>query len=236
MKRTILALLIAGISGISSVKAQVETYFSGSGEMIFSFVTIDNQGNDQGSLMRWAPVLNLQGMFNVDVAKPVGFFTGLAIRNVGYIYDQPESISGSPAEYKKKFRTYNLGIPVGIKLGNMDKFLVFGGYEVEFPFHYKEKTFDNEEKTKFTTWFSKRVEPVQHSFLVGIQFPYGFDIKFKYYITNFHKRSFIAYDAAGDPYKPYDYEAKIFYFSLGWNLFTNSRKVYDRDTYKKEMR
>lgn len=236
MKKTLLALLVAGLAGISTVKAQVETYFSGSGEMIFSFVTIDNQGYDQGSVMRWAPFFNLQGMFNVDIAKPFGFFTGLAIRNVGYIYNMPDSISGKTVEYKKKFRTYNLGIPVGIKLGNLDKFFVFGGYEIEFPFQYKEKTFDNEEKTKFSTWFSKRVEPVQHSFFAGIQFPYGFDIKFKYYITNFHKRDFVAYDEDNNPYKPYDYEANVMYFSLSWNLFTNSRKAFDRETYKKEMR
>ena len=236
MKKTIFILLISGMTGISTVKAQVDTYFSSAGEMIFSFVTIDNQGNDQGGVMRWAPVLNLQGMFNVDVAKPVGFFTGLAIRNVGYIYNQPDTISGKQVEYKKKFRTYNLGIPVGIKVGNLDKFFVFGGYEIEFPFHYKEKTFENEVKDKFTTWFSKRVEPVQHSFLVGIQFPYGFDIKFKYYITNFHKRDFISYDENNNPYKPYDYEANVMYFSLSWGLFTNTKKAYDRDTYKKEMR
>jgi hypothetical protein len=71
--------------------------------------------------MRFSPVVNLQAMLNKDVNKNFGLFTGLALRNVGYItkdyIDPADSLN-----YKKKFRSYNLGIPLGFKVGNLEKF------------------------------------------------------------------------------------------------------------------
>jgi len=96
--------------------------------------------------------------------------------------------------------------------------LFFAGYEIEFPFVYKEKHFVNEEKVdKDVIWFTNRVEPVQHSLMAGIQLPYGATIKFKYYLTNFHNRDYTTAQGV----KPYDFKSNIFYFSLAWNVFTN---------------
>ncbi len=88
---------------------------------------------------------------------------------------------------------------------------------------------------KEVIWFTDRVEPVQHSLLAGIQFPYGATLKFKYYLTNFHNRDYIAM-VDGVETMPYDFKSNIFYFSLAWNLFSNW-KEYDPQNYKKdEMR
>jgi hypothetical protein len=158
MKR-ILLLSVVIIGFALASHAQSTKYISYSGEMIFSFASIEDQGREESSLMRWAPVFNMQGMYNIDMNKQFGVFSGLAIRNVGYIYDtytNPQTLSVN----KKKFRTYNLAIPVGFKVGNLDKMFLFAGYELEFPFHYKEKTFDGGDKIdKITGWFSKRYEP-----------------------------------------------------------------------------
>lgn len=219
MKKSTLILIALIVSG-SLVQAQqknTKIYSSFASEMIFSFATIDNQGYDQGNIMRWVAAINLQGMANFDFNNTFGLFTGLAVRNVGFIYENPLDINNA----KYKYRTYNLGIPAGFKLGKLDKFLFFAGYEIEFPFVYKEKVFINEEKEdKTVIWFSDRVEPVQHSLMAGIQFPYGATLKFKYYLTNFHNRDYIAM-VDGAETKPYDFKANIFYFSLAWNLFTN---------------
>jgi len=94
--------------------AQTEIYTTSGGEIIFSFASIEQDGNETGSILRFAPVLNLQSFVNFDVTDHAGFFAGLGIRNLGFIYDQDEDV-------RKKFRTYNLGIPVGIKLGNLEK-------------------------------------------------------------------------------------------------------------------
>jgi hypothetical protein len=191
-------------------------YVSLSAEMIFSFASIDNKGNESGNVMRWAPFFNPQCMFNYDVNSVFGLFTGLAIRNVGFIYQKPEDSSYT----KYKYRTYNLGIPFGFKVGKMNKVMFFAGYEMEFPFAYKEKQFVNEVKeNKDVIWFSDRVEKFQQSVLAGVQLPFGATIKFKYYFTNFHNRNYIAM-VNGVETKPYDFKSNVFYFSLAFNVFS----------------
>jgi len=229
MKKLTLIFFFLYAFGSFSQEKNTKVYGSFGLEMIFSFATIDNQGYDQGNIMRWAPVINPQSMLNVDFNNVFGLFTGVAIRNVGFIYENPIDTEGIT---KYKYRTYNLGIPVGFKIGKLDKMLFFGGYEIEFPFAYKEKHFvDDEKVSKDVIWFTDRVEPVQHSLLAGIQFPYGATLKFKYYLTNFHNRDYTT--AQGE--KPYDFKSNIFYFSLAWNLFSNW-KEYDPKNYKDEMR
>lgn len=211
-----------------NVKKGTNTYWSFSTEMIFSFAKIDNQGNENGNVMRWAPWFNPQAMVNFDFGKNFGLFTGVAVRNVGFIYDNPYDSNNT----KFKYRTYNLGIPIGFKLGRMSYFHFFGGYEIEFPFVYKEKQFVNEVKTvKDIIWFSGRVEPVQQSLMAGIQFPYGAALKFKYYLTNFFNKDY-AVKVDGQNTYPYNFNANVFYFSLSWNLFTNWH-AYDPKEMKK---
>ena len=221
MKKIILIVLATVLIynfGIS----QSKTYWSSGSEIIFSFATIDDNGSESGNIMRWAPVFNLQAMFNYDIGKNFGLFTGIAVRNVGYIYDN-YTLNENEQEItvKKKFRTYNLGVPIGLKLGNIKKMFFYGGYEFEMPFHYKEKTFRDEKKEKFSAWFSNRVEQFQHGFIVGIQFPYGANIKFKYYVSSFHNQNYTETNGS----KPYEgLNSNIFYFSLNYNLFKPIKK------------
>lgn len=201
----------------TSVLSQSKSYVTSGGEMIFSFAKINDGGRDAGSALRWAPVFNFQSMLNKDIRSNFGVFTGLALRNVGYIYDtytDPNNIV-----YKKKFRSYNLAVPVGIKIGDLDGLFLYGGYEVELPFLYKEKTFESGDKIgKITGWFSPRENLLQHGFLVGVQFPYGLNLKFKYYLSEFHNRDYV--DNIGN--KPYfGLKSHIFYFSLSSYLFKN---------------
>jgi hypothetical protein len=223
MKKLFTLLLVCLLfAGYNFGQSESRTYFTSGGEMIFSFATIEDDGFSESSILRWSPVFNIQSMWNADLNKNVGFFTGLAIRNVGFIYDGYKvDGTGEDADYtvKKKFRSYNLAIPVGVKLGNLDKMFVYAGYEVEFPFHYKEKTFVGGDKTStIQGWFSDRQEKIQHGFLVGIQFPEGLSLKFKYYLSNFHNENFT--ESNGN--KPYNgLKANVFYFSLSSYLFRN---------------
>ena len=58
----------------------------------------------------------------------------------------------------------------------------------------------------------------KHGFLVGIQFPYGMNVKFKYYLSEFHKQDFV--DGSGN--KPYEgLHSQVFYFSLSYLMFKN---------------
>jgi hypothetical protein len=217
--------IVACIIGITSTGlSQSKVYYSVGGEMIFSFAAIEDQGQEASSLMRWAPVFNFQGFVNSDISEHLGLFSGLAIRNVGYIYDDYHD-PVTDIVNKKKFRTYNLAIPVGLKFGNLSKMYFYGGYEIEFPFHYKEKTFDDGDKIdKITGWFSNRTENFQHGLLAGIQFPEGINLKFKYYFSEFHNQDFT--DSAG--VKPYEgLKSNVFYFSLSYAMFQDVKDAYD---------
>jgi hypothetical protein len=182
--------------------------------------------------MRFAPVFNFQSLVNYDLSKSFGLFSGLGVRNVGFIY-QFKKANGEDT-VRKKFRTYNLGIPVGFKIGNLERFHFYGGYEFEWAFNYKEKTFDGGAKTdRFVVWFGNRNTPVVHSLFAGFQFPYGGNLKFKYYLTNFHNQSFK--DASGN--QPYaDITANVFYISLNFFLFKNTDLYYKNYYKEKEVK
>ena len=214
--KNLLIVLTFCLTGVTLGWSQSKTYYTSGLEMIFSFADIQDHGQDESSLLRWAPVFNIQSYINTDLSPHFGLFAGLAVRNVGYIYDNYTD-PVNQAVYKKKFRSYNLGIPVGLKFGDLSGLFVYAGYEVEFPFTYKEKTFDGGDKIdKITGWFSNRQEQFQHGPLVGIQFPKGPNIKFKYYLSEFHNQSFT--DGAGN--KPYEgLESHVFYFSVSYMMF-----------------
>ncbi len=207
------------IPGISQSKSdRSKAYWTSGGEIIFSFANVEQNGNKFGSLLRFSPVINLQAMLNKDLSQKFGIFTGLALRNVGYITSDYVDPSNN-LNYKKKFRSYNLGIPVGIKVGNLDKTFFYAGFEIELAIAYKEKTFDGGDKIdKITGWFSNRQEIFQHGFLVGIQFPYATSLKFKYYLSELHNQDFTN-SAAEKPYL--GLKSNIFYFSVSFFLFRN---------------
>jgi hypothetical protein len=211
-----LALLISGALWAQSF------YTTSSGELIFSFAEI-NSGDEPApqNIVRFSPFFNLQSLGNYDVNKNFGLFFGLNLRNVGFIAEDKKS------QIKKKYRVYDLGIPVGLKLGQMDGFFIYGGYELEFPFNYKEKTFENERKTdKFNVWFSDRTPPFYHALFIGLQFPYGANLKFKYYLTTFHNTDYVEM-VDGIETKPYEnLEANVFYIALTFTMFRNSKVYY----------
>ncbi len=206
--------------GKSDAHSQGDFYTTTGLEMIFSWADIQQDGLNEPSVLRWAPVFNIQTFANYDFNNRFGLFSGLGIRNVGFIYDESPSV-------RKKYRTYNLAIPVGIKIGNLDKVFVYGGYELEIPFNYKEKTFVNEQKSKYSVWFSDRVPNIYNSFLIGVQLPKGLNLKFKYYLTEFFNTSYTEIDQdTGNLTEPYaDLHVNVFFISLSVNLLKD-KKVY----------
>lgn len=191
-----------------------QTYWTGSGETIFSIPLLDVNGSEEGAVMRFSPVFNAQLMLNYDLSAHAGLYTGLSIRNQGFIYQLPDTT------VRYKFRTYNVGIPVGFKLGSMNNTLFYAGYEVELPFNYKEKRFENEKKEdKFSVWFSDRNSQFYQSVFFGVQGPGGATLTVRYYLTNFHNKDFTE-TTNGVETKPYaGLNANILAFSLGYALF-----------------
>lgn len=222
MKQVLLLSFLLSAFTLAAQEPHQRIYTTSAGELIFSFATVNNNGHDNGNVVRFAPVFNGQNWLHVNANKHLGFFIGSSLRNVGFIYNVPDS------PVKKKFRTYTIGLPVGFKLGNMQKTFLFAGYELELPFHYKEKTFEDEKKIdKFGVWFSNRVPAFYHSVMVGLHFKHGMAINFKYYLNGFFNQNYVGIDENGQRYKPYGgFEAHVFYFSLQFDLFKNMRFYY----------
>jgi cytochrome bd-type quinol oxidase subunit 2 len=104
---------------------------------------------------------------------------------------------------------------------------VFAAYEFEFPIHYKRKTFVDEEKqdNKVTTWFSSQVPTVYQGVMVGVQVAQGAQLKFKYYLTDFYKKSYT--DASST--QPWaDFDASTMYVSLSMQILKGTDYVYKR--------
>ena len=213
------ALVLFGYYGVQGQDQKV--YTTSSIEYLFSWANASNNGTDLSGPVRFAPVFNFQNAVNKDFSDKFGLFLGLSVNNVGFIYDVD-------AATRKKVRTYNLGIPVGFKIGNMNGAYLYGGYAIELPLNYKEKTFINEEKSKFSTWFSDRTQ-IQQAVMVGIQLPYGANIKFKYYFTDFYDKGYTATDGQGGTYKPYaNFSGNAMVLSLGVTLFKGTEFTYDK--------
>jgi hypothetical protein len=223
MKKIIL-ILIAFSSTYCGVAQGKKVYTVTSGEWIFSFANIKQGGIDASSIIRFSPVFNFQNIANYDMSDRFGFTAGLAVRNVGFIYDVPNS------NIRMKYRTYNIGIPIGFKIGNMDGKFLYGGYELEIPVNFKSKTFTNEDKTdKSSVWFSSQVTTFNSALFVGIQMPMGGNLKFKYYLSNFFNKDYTAQDSNGNPYKPYqDMNVNVFYFSLNFFILKNTHFYYQK--------
>ncbi|WP_100627972.1 hypothetical protein [Algoriphagus formosus] len=205
----VLFLSTSFLQAQDSEPAYPSKYWSSGGEWIFSTGNVEGQNN----VVRWSPVINLQNFLNFDRSQNFGWFTGVNLRNVGFIYDESPSI-------RKKFRTYNLGVPLGLKFGNLDKTFFYLGYELEIAFNYKEKTFVDERKTdKFNVWFSDRVNLFQSSVFAGVSLSNGTSIKFKYYPTGFFNQDF-SISEMGQTMRPYEnLQANIFYVSLSFDIF-----------------
>lgn len=211
-------------------------YLTTSGEVIFSFANLDVEGNSSGNVMRFSPWYSLQAVLNYDITSSFGLTSGLSIKNLGFIYNVPEehvsvmNPDNSIADVKKKFRSYNLGIPLGFKIGKPNGVYFYGGYELEMQFAYKEKTYINESKSKKSAWFSDKTNPFVSSFYAGVQLPYGTNIKFKYYISEFMNSDYNQPVSATD-LNYSDIKANIFYVSLCFNLFYNTKPYYKYDSY-----
>lgn len=213
-------ILLASFCWSLSFSQENQTYSTTVIEFPFTWANVSDNGQELSGPVRFAPFFNFQNNLNVDFNENLGFFIGLGIHNVGFIYDVDEFT-------RKKVRSYNLGIPVGFKIGNMDGGYLYGGYEFEIPFHYRERTFYNEVRSKFGVWFSDRTG-LQHSFLIGVQMPYGANLKFKYYFSDFYKDSFTQSDGQGGSVAPYEnFDSNVFWISLNIVLFRNVKFAYE---------
>ena len=148
--------------------------------LVFSFIDFTNNPSNLSNVPRFSCFFHLGQYYDLNIGNNLGFFSGLTLLNVGF------TALNNETDVEKRFRSYALGVPVALKLGSFkDNFYLYGGAEYQWLFHYKEKTFINGEKIKYTEWFSNKTVRFMPSVFVGIQFPKNWTIKFQYMLEPF---------------------------------------------------
>lgn len=215
-------------------------YSTTGGELLFSLAEASYGDEEAHDVLRFTPVVNVYKYWHYDVSERIGFIAGLGTHNIGFITDVPASVVaehgdlGYSGKVRKRFRNYTVGIPIGMKLGVMEHVFVYGGYEIEFPYAYKEKTYEDGEKVrKYTDWFAREIPPYYNSFFVGVQLPQGTSIKFQYYVTDFFDQDYVQdSDNWSRSRNFYPTAANAFHISISKTLFRGKRFMH----YEKEAK
>jgi hypothetical protein len=182
-----LTLVAFSVSAQETNKKERKTFYSTAGGDggILSLGKVEMNGRNINPTLRYSPVFNFGTNFHWDATKNAGLFVGWNVRNIGLITDD------NPAVSKDRFkrRLYTFGVPLAIKLGDLEKENFFyAGAEVSMAVHYKEKRFidgDRKKKEKFNEWFSDRTPRIMTSAFAGFHFRKNFSIKAQYFFTNF---------------------------------------------------
>lgn len=232
MKRVF--LLFTLFLGLGTAVIAQSVYSTTGGEWIFSWASVEYddagttlEGND---VLRWSPLVNFYHYWHYDVNDNLGFMLGLGTHNIGFITDVPNEIVdasglGYTGSVRKKFRNYTLGIPVGLKVGLMKEMYLYGGYEIEFPYAYKEKTIEDGSKIhKYTKWFADQAPTMYNSFFVGVQFRGGTSLKFHYYMDDFFDQDYVK-GLNTTAQNLYPSKANMMYISISQTLFKGTKFV-----------
>jgi hypothetical protein len=186
----------------------VRRFYVGSGMdgLLFSTANIKNGTSETNGKLRFSYILNWGFTFNLNLSRHLGIYTGIDIKNIGFI----EEIGGITV----KRRTYNVGAPLGIKIGNMasKKPYFFMGGGVDVPVNYREKVFSvRNQKAKFNEWFSERTPQIMPYVFAGLALNRGVTLKVQYYPNNFLNPDFKKNGVM--PYAGYDVHLEM--LSLG---------------------
>ena len=221
MKKSIFVLIAACmLLSLQDLSSQ-DVYSVSSGEMLFQLSETVLGGVDVLERMRFTLFPHFGEYWHLDFGNSLGLYTGMALRNVGFTYDEDVPLQ------KTIRRSLNLGVPLAVKLGSFKHhFYLYGGGEYELLFHYKAKRWDSHDRdgTKRTEreWFSDKTQRFIPSAFVGAQLPGGFNIKVKYYLDDFLNLDYTGRDLGVDNVSFSDYTRhQMFYFSISWQLRTD---------------
>ena len=114
-------------------------------------------------------------------------------------------------------RSYNVGIPLGIKIGNMDDKKAFGfiGGGIDKPINYKQKQYlvRNQKTVNFNEWFSGRTPQLMPYVFIGAAINQGAVFKLQYYPGNFLNPDF----KTSKGLEPnYGYDVHVLVLSIGY--------------------
>ena len=174
-------------------------------------------------------MINFGYHFNYDFDTHFGIFTGLGIKNIGFIEKDSRPYNSDDSTIKR--RVYTIGVPLGFKLGNLQKKNYgFIGGGVDFPFNFREKGFvKRNDKAKFSEWFSDRTADYMPYLFAGFS-ARGTTLKLQYYPGNFFNPEYNETNAAGLTVYPYRcYNANLLYVTLGVDVHYTKKKKHKAD-------
>lgn len=228
IRATLMAVLMAGSPMLTNAQSDSEVelidvkprpvkkfYMSNALDAaIFSTSSLQKGGRSKLSTLRFSYFLNFGFNFNYDFSKHFGVYTGLGIKNIGFI----DKIADSTI----KRRVYAVGAPIGIKFGNLKKRKYgFIGGGVDVPVNYREKGYVKRgNKEKFNEWFSDRTPLVMPYVFAGVSIDPGIAFKIQYYPGNFMNSSFAEYPGTSAlPVYPYaGYKVNLVMLSIGFDI------------------
>ncbi len=178
--------------------------------------------------LRYSSFINSGLRLNHHFTKNIGFYTGFGIKNIGLIQKVGDSTI--------KRRTYNIGIPLALKIGNMSKTFFYLGGGLDYAFNYKEKGYikRNDKDKKINEWNSNRVNKLQPYTFVGVALNKALDIKFQYYPTNFFNTNYQEKGTNTLIYK--NYNANLAFISIGFNVGGTSKSKKMKDILKEKTK
>lgn len=214
------------IDTVSNFKVQLpiqKRFYIGNGldfAMLSTSITSRPGKSTYLTIPRFTAIVNFGFSFHYDLNEHFGFLSGIGLRNMGFIDKYGDSTV--------KRRVYSLGIPLGVKLGDLrNRNFVIAGGGLDIPFNYREKGFVRRgDKTKFNEWFSERTPHVMPFVFAGYSFNPGFILKLQYYPGNFLNQDFID-NMGGKPYT--DYDVHLLLLSVGIDIHYSQFRIQERE-------
>jgi len=231
MNKKVLPLLLACLIFTLPSFAQKSSYFAAGGEMIFSYGDVSTDTTDSKAVVRWSPVFNFNTQLHFNFSKSVGIYTGLGLRNVGLITHLTTNFNNAGTivqeEVTVKERSYSLGLPLALKLGNMEQntYLAVGA-EAELMFAYKRKIIQGDGKQKLDGWFNDNVNIFNPSAFAEMHFHGGAYVRFKYYLDDFlnYQGINLVDENLNQSYvADYGPDSPLFYVSIG--IITSTKQL-----------
>jgi len=174
--------------------------------------------------VRFTGFPNVGFQFNFNFDDRFGIFTGIDVKNLGFI-------DFTYADSTVKRRSYNIGIPLGIKIGNMNDKKAYGffGAGIDKPFNYKQKQYmvRAHKLTRFNEWYSEATPPIMPYLFIGAGINQGAMFKLQYYPGNFLNPN---YKDENGRLINYGYNVRILAFSIGYWIPISKRHHYPPGT------
>ena len=183
----------------------------------YPYQTTQLPSNTIGTV-RFSGFINIGAQFNYNFSDLCGLYTGIDIKNIGF-----DDYRYNDSTVKR--RSYNVGIPLGFKIGNMNDKKGYGliGGGIDKPINYKQKQYlvRSDKTIRFSEWFSNATPQFMPYVFIGGA-THGAVFKLQYYPGNFLNPG---YRMSNGYQTNYGYDVHVLVFSAGYWIPISRRHV-----------